>query len=177
MGNSSCLGSWTTGFEYWVAANGGKLISKDGKQFVGHIDSPEVIEAMTFYRDLYHKYNVAPPPADMSLFGGGNSQFDNGQAAMRLFGRWPQAGYKTNPNIDLGVVGPPAGRRANVLFWGGFGIASTAKDPEAVWRFLRNYVGRRPRRCGRTGGCRRSRPWPRSPGCPRIQSKASRSTS
>ena len=134
--------SWTTGFEYWVAASGGQLISEDGKQFVGFMDSPEVIEAVTFYRDLYHKYNVAPPPADMSLFGGGNSQFDNGQAAMRLFGRWPQAGYKTNPNIDLGVVGPPAGKeRANVLFWGGFGIASTAKNPEAVWRFLRNYVG------------------------------------
>ena len=106
------------------------------------MDSPEVVEAVTFYRDLYHKYNVSPPPADMSLFGGGNSQFDNGQAAMRLFGRWPQAGYKTNPNIDLGVVGPPAGKeRANVLFWGGFGISSTAKNPEAVWRFLRNYVG------------------------------------
>ena len=33
------------------------------------------------------------------------------EAAMRLFGRWPQAGYKTNPNIDLGVVPPPAGEQ------------------------------------------------------------------
>ncbi len=32
--------SWTTGFEYWVAASGGKLISEDGKQFVGYMDSP-----------------------------------------------------------------------------------------------------------------------------------------
>jgi multiple sugar transport system substrate-binding protein len=134
--------SWTTGFEYWIAAAGGSLISEDGKQFVGYMDSPEVIDAVTFYRDLYHTYKVAPPPADMSLFGGGNSQFDNGQAAMRLFGRWPQAGYKTNPNIDLGIVGPPAGaKRANVLFWGGFGISSTSQAPEAAWRFLRNYVG------------------------------------
>lgn len=134
--------NWTTGFEYWVAAAGGRLISEDGAQFVGFMDSPEVVEAVTFYRDLYNTYKVAPLPADMALFGGGNSQFDNGQAAMRIFGRWPQAGYKTNPNIDLGVVGPPAGKeRANVLFWGGFGISSTAKDPEAAWRFLRDYVG------------------------------------
>lgn len=134
--------NWTTGFEYWVAAAGGQLISEDGTTVVGFMDSPEAVQAVTFYRDLYNTYQVAPPPADMSLFGGGNSEFDNGQAAMRLFGRWPQAGYKENPNIDLGVVGPPAGaERANVLFWGGFGIASTAENPEAAWRFLRYYVG------------------------------------
>jgi multiple sugar transport system substrate-binding protein len=134
--------NWTTGFEYWVAAAGGRLISEDGTQFVGYMDSPEVVEAVSFYRDLYNTYNVAPPPADMALFGGGNSQFDNGQAAMRVFGRWPQAGYLDNPNIDLGVVGPPAGsQRANVLFWGGFGISSTAENPEEAWRFLRYYVG------------------------------------
>ena len=28
--------AWTTGFEYWVAAAGGSLISDDGKQFVGY---------------------------------------------------------------------------------------------------------------------------------------------
>lgn len=134
--------NWTTGFEYWVAASGGRLISEDGTQFIGYMDSPEVIEAVTFYRDLYNTYQVAPPPADMSLFGGGNSQFDNGLAAMRLFGRWPQAGYLENPNVDLGVVGPPAGtERANVLFWGGFGIYSGTDNPEAAWRFLRFYVG------------------------------------
>jgi ABC-type glycerol-3-phosphate transport system substrate-binding protein len=61
---------------------------------------------------------------------------------MRLFGRWPQAGYLTNPNLDLGIVGPPVGdERANVLFWGGFGISSTAKNPEAAWRFLKYYTG------------------------------------
>ena len=106
------------------------------------MDSPEVARAVQFYGDLYNKHKVAPLPADMNLFGGGNSEFDNGKAAMRIFGRWPQAGYKTNPNIDLGVVGLPAGEeRANVLFWGGFGIFSGSKNPEAAWRFLRFYVG------------------------------------
>lgn len=135
-------GPWTTGFEYWVAAAGGTLISEDGTTFVGYMDSPETQAAVQFYKDLYNTYQVAPPPADMSAFGGGNSEFDNGTAAMRIFGRWPQAGMLENPNIDLGVVGTPAGAvDANVLFWGGFGIYSGTEHPDAAWRFLKFYAG------------------------------------
>jgi multiple sugar transport system substrate-binding protein len=135
-------GPWTTGFEAWVAQAGGRLISEDGTQFVGFMDSPEVQEAVQLYAELYNEYAVAPPPADMNAFGGGNSEFDSGLAAMRVFGRWPQAGMLENPEIDLGVVGLPVGReRANVLFWGGFGISSLSENPEAAWRFLRYYVG------------------------------------
>jgi len=135
-------GPWTTGFEYWVAAAGGSLISEDGTNFVGYMDSPEVQSAVQFYADLYNKHKVAPPPADMNAFGGGNSEFDNGTAAMRLFGRWPQSGMKANPAIDLGVAPLPAGdQRAGVLFWGGFGISALSDNPEAAWRFLRYYTG------------------------------------
>jgi multiple sugar transport system substrate-binding protein len=134
--------NWTTGFEYWVAAAGGSLISEDGSQFVGYMDSAETIAAVQFFSDLYNVHKVAPPPADFSLWAGGNAEFDNGQAAMRLFGRWVQGGLKDNPNVDLGVVGVPAGQvRANTLFWGGFGVFSGTKHPEAAWRFLSFYVG------------------------------------
>jgi multiple sugar transport system substrate-binding protein len=134
--------SWTSGFEYWVAAAGGRLISEDGTQFVGYMDSPEMQAALKFYADLYNVHKVAPPPADLAMWGGGNTEFDQGKAAMRLFGRWPQGGYKTNPNIELGVVGTPAGmERASVLFWGGFGIAANTEHPEAAWRFLKFYAG------------------------------------
>lgn len=135
-------GAWTSGFEYWVGAAGGWLVSPDGKNYVGYMDSPETISAVQFYADLYNKYKVAPPPTDLSLFGGGNMEFDYGEAAMRLFGRWPQSNYRDNPNIDLGVVTPPVGLKpANVLFWAGFGIFSGSRHPEAAWRFLRYYVG------------------------------------
>lgn len=134
--------SWTSGFEYWVSAAGGRLISEDGKSFVGTMDSPETQAALKFYADLYNVHKVAPPPADLAMWGGGNTEFDQGKAAMRLFGRWPQGGYKSNPNIDLGVVGTPAGAaRASVLFWGGFGIAAASEHPEAAWRFLKFYAG------------------------------------
>jgi len=134
--------NWTTGFEYWVAASGGKLISDDGKTYTGYMDSPETVAAVQFFSDLYNKYKVAPPPADFNQWAGGNPEFENGTAAMRLFGRWPQGGLKANDKIDLGLVTVPVGAaKANVLFWGGFGIYSGAKNPEAVWRFLSYYVG------------------------------------
>ena len=112
------------------------------RRFIGFMDSPEVATAVQFYKDLYNTYQVAPPPADMSAFGGGNSEFDNGAAAMRIFGRWPQSGMLENPNIDLGVVGTPKGAvDANVLFWGGFGIFSGSEHPEEAWKFLKFYAG------------------------------------
>jgi multiple sugar transport system substrate-binding protein len=134
--------NWTSGFEYWVGAAGGRLISPDGTSYVGFMDSPETIKAVKFYTDLYNLYKVAPPPADFSLWAGGNSEFDTGKAAMRVFGRWPQSGLLTNPNVDLGLVGVPSdAQSANVLFWGGFGIFSGTEHPDAAWRFLKYYVG------------------------------------
>jgi multiple sugar transport system substrate-binding protein len=135
-------GVWTSGFEYWVAAAGGQLISEDGKEFVGYMDSDAVIKAVTFYADLYNKYRVSPPPADLNAFGGGNTEFANGQAAMYIFGRWPQASLLDNPNVDLGVAPPPQGEaRANVLFWGGFGVSSTTTHPRTATNFLTYYAG------------------------------------
>lgn len=134
--------NWTTGFEYWVAAGGGKLISPDGKKFVGYMDSPEVIRTVQFFADMYNKYKVAPPPADLNQWAGGNQEFDNGKAAMFLFGRWREASFKANPNVELGLVPPPQDKvRANVLFWGGFGIASTTKSPDKTFKFLDFYTG------------------------------------
>ena len=134
--------AWTSGFEYWAASAGGGLVSEDGKKFQGYLDSAATVEALQFYADLYNKYKVAPPPADINAFAGGNTEFEGAQAAMRILGRWPQADLKARGNIDLGVVGLPVGkRRANVLFWSGFGIYSGSLYKEGAWRFLRFYAG------------------------------------
>ena len=86
--------AWTTGFEYWVGAAGGQLISEDGAQFAGFMDSPEVQAAVQFDADLYNKHKVAPLPADLNSFGGGNRDVDRVAAALRLLCRCPPAGMK-----------------------------------------------------------------------------------
>lgn len=134
--------NWETGFEYWVAAAGGRLISEDGKKIAGYMDSPETIRALQFYSDLYHKYQVAPPPADLMAWAGGNQEFDNGTAAMLIFGHWTQAGYVRNPKIDLGITSPPKDKvRANILFWNGCGISTSSENPVQTEEFLMFYTG------------------------------------
>lgn len=135
-------GAWTTGFEYWVAAAGGSLISENGKKFIGYMDSEEVVRAATFYADLYNKYRVAPPPVDLTAIDAGNTEFADGQAAMTLFNRSMLSEYLNNPNIDLGIIGPPQDAiRANILFWEGFGVASTSGHPKTAADFLAYYAG------------------------------------
>jgi multiple sugar transport system substrate-binding protein len=134
--------AWTPAFEYWAAAAGGKLVSDDGASFIGYMDSPQTVSALQLYADMYHRYKVAPPPVDIKAFGGGNTEFEEGRAAMRLFGHWPLQDLRENPAVDLGVVGLPAGPlRANILLWGGFGISSLSENQEAAWRLLRFYAG------------------------------------
>ncbi|HEX7557198.1 MAG TPA: sugar ABC transporter substrate-binding protein, partial [Leptolinea sp.] len=134
--------NWDAGFEYWVAAAGGKLISDDGRKFVGYMDSEESIHALQFYAELYNKYKVAPPPLDLRAWAGGNQEFNDGKAAMIIFGRWTEAEYLRNPNIDLGIIAPPKEKvRANILFWGGCGVTSTSTNPEEAARFLTYYSG------------------------------------
>lgn len=134
--------AWPSGFEYWVAAAGGELISEDGKKFEGYLDGPAAIAALQFYGDLYNRFKVAPPPVDIKAFGGGNTEFEMVKAGMLILGRWPQSALRKKPNVEMGVVGMPVGKaRANVLFWSGFGIYSGSQHKEEAWRFLRFYVG------------------------------------
>ena len=134
--------NWETGFEYWVAAAGGKLISEDGKNILGYMDSPESIRALQFYADMYNKYKVTPPPYDLMAWGGGNQEFENGTAAMLIFGHWPHTGFIRNPNIDLGVTAPPRDKiRANILFWDGYGVSSSSENPVQAADFLAFYGG------------------------------------
>ncbi|MBG0787322.1 MAG: sugar ABC transporter substrate-binding protein [Anaerolineaceae bacterium] len=134
--------TWTTGFEYWVAAAGGQLVSDNGKDFVGYMDSEAVINAVTFYADLYNKYRVSPPPTDLEATYGGNTEFVDGDAAMLLFDRSIEAELLANKDIELGVVGLPQGEeRANILFWEGYGVASSSAYPRTAANFLAFYTG------------------------------------
>jgi multiple sugar transport system substrate-binding protein len=106
------------------------------------MDSPETIRALQFYTDIYHKYKVAPAVSDINAWAGGNSEFANGTAAMLIFGRWPQADFLLNPEIDLGVTSPPRDKvRANILFWNGCGVSSSSDHKQVSAEFLTFYTG------------------------------------
>ena len=134
--------AWAEGFEALAMADGGRLVSEDGTRYVGYMDSDAVVGALQFYADLYQKHKVAPPPVDVTRIGGGNTQFENGEAAMRLGDRSLEAALRKNPAIELGVVGLPVGKeRANVLFWDGVGVMAGSKNQGAAGRLLCTLAG------------------------------------
>ena len=61
---------------------------------------------------------------------------------MLIFDRSIEPELLANPNLDLGVVGLPQGEvRANILFWEGYGVASTSEHPRTAANFLTFYTG------------------------------------
>lgn len=135
--------NWPRGFEYWVVSAGGQMISENGTQIQGYLDSEATIAALQFYADLYHTDQVAAPPGDLDAFTGVD-YFATGQAAMRLFGRWPQTTYVNSPELKdvVGVAPPPIGvQRATVIAWSGFGISASSMHKQEAWRFLRYLTG------------------------------------
>lgn len=134
--------NWVRGFEYWVSAAAGKLISDDGTMFEGYLNSPAVAEALTFYAGLYAD-GLAAPPTDVDKLETPRSDFVDGKAAMRPYGRWPQAGFLQNPALKPGLaVAPPPSHKqpATVIAWAGFGIKTTSQHKEAAWLLVR-YLG------------------------------------
>jgi len=75
---------WDRGLEPLIFANGGGLVSPDGKKTTGIMDSDATVAALQQYADLFNKYHVAPTKDDVASFNGADL-FQGGQVAM-MFG-------------------------------------------------------------------------------------------
>ncbi|HZS34224.1 MAG TPA: sugar ABC transporter substrate-binding protein [Methylomirabilota bacterium] len=60
-----------------LQSNGAQVIAPDGSRTAGFLNSPEAVEALAFYGDLYNKHAVSPKKPIPDAFG-------RGQAAMFL---------------------------------------------------------------------------------------------
>jgi multiple sugar transport system substrate-binding protein len=66
-------------------SKGQEMISEDGFQVSGYIDSPVAVEAMEFYQKLFTEWKVAPVGLDYTVHG---ELFGNGKVAMFVGGTW-----------------------------------------------------------------------------------------
>jgi multiple sugar transport system substrate-binding protein len=137
----SLPGNWIRAIEPFIFSNGGDLMNEDGTKIEGYLNSPETVEAVQYYVDLYTKDKVSPSPADVSTTYKGVDLFQTGKVAMQITGIWPQSGYEADPNFKFGVVGIPMKKeRANAVCWAGLGLYKGSKNPDQAWLFLR-YIG------------------------------------
>ena len=128
-------------FLEYIVSNGGNILDKDGKPI---LNSESNIEALTFMRDLIHKYKISPPntytemteePVRMT-FQSGNAMFER---------NWPYAWglHNADDSPVKGKVGIaplphfPGHESAATLGGWHIGMNIYSKRKEATWEFIK----------------------------------------
>ncbi|WP_372633079.1 sugar ABC transporter substrate-binding protein [Cohnella sp.] len=120
----------------WQA--GGEILSPDGTEVKGYLDSPESKRALSFFSSLYNEYKVAPkeiPP----------EAFETGKLGIVVNGPWAISGFATShPDFKLGEdwdIAPLWKDAKQVTPNGSWNMAITkdSKQPDAAWKFV-NWV-------------------------------------
>ncbi|PRX74323.1 carbohydrate ABC transporter substrate-binding protein (CUT1 family) [Cohnella sp. SGD-V74] len=120
----------------WQA--GGEILSPDGNEVKGYLDSPESKRALSFFSSLYNEYKVAPkeiPP----------EAFETGKLGIVVNGPWAISGFATShPDFKLGEdwdIAPLWKDAKQVTPNGSWNMAITkdSKQPDAAWKFV-NWV-------------------------------------
>ncbi|KAB8125924.1 sugar ABC transporter substrate-binding protein [Gracilibacillus oryzae] len=115
---------------------GASVLDPTASTASGYLDSPEALEALQFYQDMYHKDGVAA----LELPG---EAFEKNQLAMTVLGSWAISEFEKNGihlGEDYGIAPLPKAKRQAVPngSWA-LGISATTKYPEEAWQFIK-YV-------------------------------------
>jgi len=118
-----------------VVAEGGKILSDDGKSAV--FDSPEGIRAWN-YTFTGVKNGGFKPPSVQTTMGGANVPFFNSKAAMVFSVRalTPNVRAQLKDDWDVQLVPKGTAARKSGMGTTGYGISAKAKDPAAAWDFM-----------------------------------------
>lgn len=130
---------WVRGWQPLVYSLGGQLLSDDGTTASGYINSPEVVQAVEFYRDAAHVYHITPTVAALDAQPGVDL-FGSGQAAIRgPRGPWHLTSYSENPDINFAIVPMPAGEAGHysVICWSGFGVNRNTEYPQESYELVK----------------------------------------
>lgn len=110
----------------WIKANGGETveIAGDGRPSLG-LDSPQVVQAVSFLSGLIQKGYAFPPRAADSHTGDAVALFASGAAAMHASGSWDLVTLRRAlPNTDFRVALMPKGPA---------GVPGSAMGGSSMW--------------------------------------------
>lgn len=123
-----------------IYQNGGSVLDREAG--VSHMDSPETIEAVQFWKDFIGKHKVSPTQEQMADTDA-KTLFTSGKVAMLFLGSWKITGLAENEAIrDKFDVAPlPRGvRQATIMNGLGYSASAATKSPEAVRSFI-SFLG------------------------------------
>jgi ABC-type glycerol-3-phosphate transport system substrate-binding protein len=135
-------------FSGWVWMNGGSFFSPDGKTCT--MTSPEAVEALQFYVDLFQKHHVVPPAAVSAMYTQGaqfsaENAFMNGQIAMFQMGPWFTRTYYLSSPEDVDnlmyapLPVPGNGKNTPRSVMGGrlMSISNTSQYKDKSWEYVK----------------------------------------
>ncbi len=127
-------GEWYTyGFSPIVQSFGGDLINrKDYQSSDGVLNSPQAVEAMTFFQGLFKDGYANAKPA------GDDDFYVKKVTALSWVGHWMWGPHSENLGDDLVLIPMPKLGDKAVTGMGSWnwGLTSSCKTPDAAWKFL-----------------------------------------
>lgn len=142
---STSINHW----QHWVYANGGSICSDEG-EYAGYLDSPETIEALRFFTDLYLVHEVAPSIDAMATAGGGGWRtmpiFKTGTVGMIGENSTFVAELMAGVPFKWGVVGYPVAKEGDLGVASNVGainrlLSSQSEHKREAWLLMRFIVG------------------------------------
>jgi fructooligosaccharide transport system substrate-binding protein len=116
---------------------GGAPLGEDGLSAEGIINSPEWVEAMTFYQNVYNDWGLAPQSDAVNT----SDAFEAGDVAMMLAGPWNIGRYAGTMDPEVwGVSRHPyfeAGEPSNPTGAWNLGLNPNSEHKEAAQRFIK----------------------------------------
>lgn len=142
------LGEWVTdsgwwrGFQSFLYSWGAHTISPDGMTTSGYINSDKAIAAWTWYRDLIHKYHVAPTVSYFNSTGISDDKlFSQGKIAISgaFWGPWYQDTFNQAQGLKWRAVPLPTGPGGHwgAIMWMGWGISAKTEHAAQAWELLK----------------------------------------
>ncbi|MFF2632207.1 ABC transporter substrate-binding protein [Microbacterium sp. NPDC058021] len=125
-----------------IALSGTQPAAEDGSL---NIDSPEFVEAASWFAGLVTDLGVAAPVASASDTGWGETQYTGGNAAMAVDGTWNATGYLDNESgFAAGMAPLPAGPSGNAgpILGSGYGVSATCEHPEEALKVLGSLLSK-----------------------------------
>jgi multiple sugar transport system substrate-binding protein len=124
--------TWTWMCFLWQA--GGTFTNPEQTKLT--FNTPAGVEALQFWVDLIHKYNVATltPPQNAFL---------TGNVAMEINGPWSIPTIRTQSKVDLGIAPLPMYKRKATNIGGTVNIMfkTTEERQKATWEFMKYFSG------------------------------------
>jgi len=128
---------WNSDFDLYLWTFGGDWMNEDATQCT--LDSPQAIEAITFYGDLTQKHHVAPYLRELAP-AHGHPAFMENKVAMAFIdigniGLVDESGV----NWDMSVVPykKDVGTRVAFMYGEGIAILKGAENKDAAWEFAK----------------------------------------